>query len=172
MSTSQPGQAPTPTRRSVLTAGAGAVAGLGAVGALAACGSDDVAATASSAAGAAGSAAASAAAGAASGAASAAAGAAGAAVAKLTDIPVGGAVVKEIAGQKVVFVQPEAGKVVAFDARCPHQGCIVAPEGAKLKCPCHASTFDAATGAVEQGPATTGLKSLSATVSGDGITLG
>ena len=58
------------------------------------------------------------------------------------------------------------------DATCPHRGCVVAPAGAKLTCPCHGSTFDAATGAVEQGPATTGLKSLPATVSGDGVTLG
>lgn len=165
---STPTDATRPTRRTVLTAGAGAVAGVGALGALSACGSDDPAASASSAAGAAASNAASAAAGAASNAASAA----GAAIAKLTDIPVGGAAVKEVAGQKVVLAQPEAGKVVAFDAKCPHQGCAVAPAGGKLKCPCHGSIFDAATGAVEQGPATTGLKSLSAKVSGDGVTLG
>lgn len=168
MTTPKPTESTRPTRRTVLTAGAGAVAGVGALGALSACGSDDPAATASSAAGAAGSVAASAA----GGAASAAASAAGAAAAKLADIPVGGATVAEIAGQKVVLAQPEAGKVVAFDATCPHRGCVVAPAGAKLTCPCHGSTFDAATGAVEQGPATTGLKSLPATVSGDGVTLG
>lgn len=154
----------TPARRTVLSLGAGTVAGLGAVVTLSACGSSDPAAAASSAA----AGAASAAAGGASQAASAAAGA----VVTLADIPVGGSVVKEIAGQKVVLAQPEAGRVVAFKATCPHQGCAVAPAGTKLKCPCHGSTFDGATGAVEQGPATTGLTSLPASISGDGVSLG
>jgi Rieske Fe-S protein len=156
----------------MLSLGATTVAGLGAAVTLGACSSEEVAATASSAAGGAASAAGSVAAGAASQAASAAAGAAGGAVAKLTDVPVGGAVVKEIAGQPIVLARPEAGTVVAFSAKCPHQGCVVAPKNNKLVCPCHGSTFDLATGAVEQGPATTGLNTLTAAVSGDGITLG
>ncbi len=149
---------PAPTRRGVLSAGA--VAALGA-GTLSACSSDEVSTAAGSAASAAGDAAASAVS-------SAAAGVA----ASLTDIPVGGAVVKEVAGQEVVLAQPEAGKVVAFSAVCTHQGCTVAADGAGLVCPCHGSQFDAATGAVTRGPATANLKSLSVSVSSDGVTLG
>lgn len=148
----------TPTRRGVLSAGA--VAALGA-GAVSACSSDEVTAVTESAASAAGQAAASAAAGAAEGVAAA-----------LTDIPVGGAVVKEVAGQKVVIAQPQAGTVVAFSAICTHQGCTVAANGDKLVCPCHGSEFAAATGAVTKGPATADLKSLSVSVGPDGVTLG
>lgn len=147
-----------PTRRGVLSVGA--VAALGA-GTLTACSSDDVAETAGSVAASAGEAAASVAASAAAGVAAA-----------LTDIPVGSAVIKDVAGQEVVLAQPEAGKVVAFSAACPHQGCSVTVGDAKLVCPCHGSEFEIATGAVTKGPATADLKSLAATVSGDGVTIG
>lgn len=150
-----------PTRRGVLSVGA--VAALGA-GTLSACSSDDVAETAGSAASAAGSAA--------GAAGSVAASAAGEVAAAVTDIPVGGAVVKDVAGQEVVLAQPEAGNVVAFSAKCPHQGCTVGVGGAKLVCPCHGSEFEIATGAVTKGPATADLKKLTVTVSGDGVTIG
>ncbi len=157
-------QPSTPSRRSVISVGAAALAG---VGALSACSSDDAATAAGSAASAAGSAAA----GAASNAASAAAGAAGAVITALADIPVGGAVVKDISGKKVVFAQPEAGQVVAFDAACTHQGCPVAAAGKQLTCSCHGSAFNSTTGAVEKGPATKPLPELKVTVSADGVTL-
>ncbi|MGH7486284.1 MAG: ubiquinol-cytochrome c reductase iron-sulfur subunit [bacterium] len=32
-------------------------------------------------------------------------------------------------------------------------GCTVAPAGKEFVCPCHGSIYDAATGAVKQGPA-------------------
>jgi Rieske Fe-S protein len=146
----------TPSRRSVISAGAAVVAG---VGALSACSSNDVASTAGSAA-----------AGAAS-AASAAGGAAGGVVTALSEIPLGGAVVKEIGGKKVVLAQPEAGKVVAFDAACTHKGCPVAAAGKQLTCSCHGSAFNSTTGAVEKGPATQPLASLKVSVSASGVTL-
>ncbi len=152
----------TPTRRTVMSAAALA----GVAGSLAACGSD-AAQTASSAAGAAQSAA-----GAVQSAASAAVGAAGKAIAALTDIPVGGAVIKEVDGKKIALAQPEAGKVVAFSGLCTHQGCAVAAKGAELVCPCHGSAFDAATGAVKTGPATKPLPAVAVKVSADGVTLG
>jgi Rieske Fe-S protein len=51
---------------------------------------------------------------------------------------------------------------VAFDAVCPHAGCTVGydPGRKVIICPCHGSQFNASTGAVEVGPATTGLKKL------------
>jgi len=51
---------------------------------------------------------------------------------------------------------------LAFDAVCPHAGCIVEYDnsGGAFVCPCHGSIFNAATGAVEQGPAATGLQSI------------
>lgn len=72
----------------------------------------------------------------------------------LADVPVGGAVaVTTAGGEKIVVAQPEAGQVVAFSAICTHRGCTVAPDGARLACPCHGSVFDAFTGAVVNGPA-------------------
>ena len=45
---------------------------------------------------------------------------------------------------------------------CPHAGCTVGYDAAQkvIACPCHGSQFNAATGAVEVGPAATGLKKL------------
>jgi len=45
---------------------------------------------------------------------------------------------------------------------CPHAGCPVGydPSQQVLACPCHGSQFNASTGAVEVGPATTGLRKL------------
>ena len=65
-------------------------------------------------------------------------------------------------GDPSIVIQPKAGTFVAFDAVCPHAGCPVGYDAAQkvIACPCHGSQFIAATGAVEVGPATTGLKKL------------
>ncbi len=102
---------------------------------------------------------------AASGAASAASGAIAAA-----DIPVGGG--KVFDALKVVVTQPTAGEYKAFSAICTHQGCTVnGVSNGVITCPCHGSTFDIATGAVTQGPATNPLPAKSVTVGADGITV-
>lgn len=68
---------------------------------------------------------------------------------------------------KLIVSQPEEGTFVAFDSTCPHEGCRVSDhQGGDLLCPCHGSRFDAGTGEVLQGPATTGLKVLDVTVEG------
>jgi Rieske Fe-S protein len=90
---------------------------------------------------------------------------------KLSDIPVGGAASATMGSNPIVVAQPSAGKVVAFSAVCTHMGCTVAPAGKEFDCPCHGSRFDAATGDVIQGPAPTPLTKLTATVSGDTVTV-
>jgi cytochrome b6-f complex iron-sulfur subunit len=156
----QPG-AGGPTRRRVVTTGAlGALAAT----ALAACGGDEETPGTTPPAGETGSA---------SAGGTSSAGAGGDVIAKVADVPVGGAIAGQTPdGTKVILSQPKAGEVVAFDARCPHQGCTVAPSGDTLRCPCHGSTFETTDGAVINGPATKGLQAVSVTISGDDIIAG
>ncbi|MDT0491022.1 Rieske (2Fe-2S) protein [Streptomyces griseus] len=95
----------------------------------------------------------------------------GAAVlARTADIPEGGGVV--FAAQKVVVTQPKAGEFKAFSATCTHQGCAVKDvRDRTITCPCHNSTFDAATGSPTGGPATRPLPAREITVEGGSITL-
>lgn len=100
---------------------------------------------------------------------SSAASAAGEAIAT-AEIPVGGGMVLE--KLEVVVTQPTAGEYKAFSAVCTHQQCLVASVAdGVIKCPCHGSEFDIATGAVTKGPATKALGEKALTVGADGITL-
>lgn len=131
---------------------AAGVAGAVVVGAgsLTACGSEAVEEAASSAAGAASSAAAEA--------------------IKAADIPVGGGRIFE--SIETVVTQPTEGEYKAFSSVCTHQGCqVTGVEGGVISCPCHGSSFDIATGAVTNGPATQPLPEKSVTVDGDGLTV-
>ena len=75
-------------------------------------------------------------------------------LAKVSDVPVGGAIsAQDSSGKPVIVSQPTAGDVVAFSAICTHKGCTVAPQGKILQCPCHGSTYDLATGDNTGGPA-------------------
>ncbi|BCY09568.1 Rieske (2Fe-2S) protein [Actinoplanes sp. L3-i22] len=78
----------------------------------------------------------------------------GDAIAKAADVPVGGGVITDT----YVVTQPASGTFKAFSNVCTHQGCKVAEVVDKaIKCPCHQSTFDIATGAPTGGPATKAL---------------
>ncbi|KFF60091.1 hypothetical protein JF66_06840 [Cryobacterium sp. MLB-32] len=90
-------------------------------------------------------------------------------IATLSDIPVGGSIVVMVNGKQIVLSQPESGTVKAFSAVCPHQGCIVAPKDKELNCPCHGSRFDASTGGVLEGPATSALPAVAVTVNGASV---
>jgi cytochrome b6-f complex iron-sulfur subunit len=85
-------------------------------------------------------------------------------LAAVSSIPVGGAVSATNGSDPIVIAQPTAGKVVAFSAVCTHAGCTVAPQGDTYVCPCHGSTYDAATGAVISGPAPAPLAAFPVTV--------
>ncbi|TDQ01158.1 nitrite reductase/ring-hydroxylating ferredoxin subunit [Labedaea rhizosphaerae] len=94
----------------------------------------------------------------------------GGVLAKVSDVPVGGGVLVDAGGRKLLLVQPTAGTVNAFDPACPHQGFTVSPPaGGTIVCPGHGSTFDAASGAVTKGPATSGLKQVPVKVSGGNV---
>ncbi|MFI6113522.1 ubiquinol-cytochrome c reductase iron-sulfur subunit [Kitasatospora sp. NPDC051164] len=90
-------------------------------------------------------------------------------------VPVGGsAQVKDPAtGDAVYIVQPTAGQYCGLSSVCTHSGCAVdAPKNGRLYCPCHGSRFDAATGAVVNGPAVKPLPKYTVTKDGDKLTLG
>jgi thiosulfate dehydrogenase [quinone] large subunit len=89
---------------------------------------------------------------------------AGTAIAAAKNVPVGGSApfTDPSSGNPSIVIQAKAGKFVAFDAVCPHAGCTVGYDhsAGQIVCPCHGSQFNAATGAVESGPAATGLKPI------------
>jgi thiosulfate dehydrogenase [quinone] large subunit len=97
---------------------------------------------------------------------------AGKAIGPAKDVPVGGAASfsDPRTGDPSIVIQATAGKFVAFDAVCPHAGCTVEYDqsAALIVCPCHGSQFNAATGAVEAGPAPTGLNPITIAKGGNG----
>ncbi|HEY5109943.1 MAG TPA: Rieske 2Fe-2S domain-containing protein [Acidimicrobiales bacterium] len=86
---------------------------------------------------------------------------AGTAIGAAAQVPVGGSAsfTDPTSGDPSLVIQHTTDKFVAFDAICPHAGCTVAYQaGANIiACPCHGSEFNARTGAVVTGPATSGL---------------
>ncbi|GHG71337.1 hypothetical protein GCM10018779_45910 [Streptomyces griseocarneus] len=75
------------------------------------------------------------------------------------EVPVGGA--RLYREEKLVVAQPAKGEYKAFSAVCTHAGCVVDKvEDGKVRCPCHGSVFEAATGKVLQGPAGAPLPSV------------
>lgn len=88
---------------------------------------------------------------------------------ELSEVPVGGAVsATGKDGEPLIVAQPTEGTVVAFSAICTHKGCTVAPEDDILKCPCHGSTYELATGKNTGGPAPEPLADVPVTVR-DGV---
>ncbi len=96
----------------------------------------------------------------------------GTAVGPASDVPVGGAAsfTDPSSGDPALVLQSQKGHFVAFDAVCPHAGCTVQYLSANrmIVCPCHGSQFNPATGAVEVGPATSGLTKIAIALGGDG----
>src|SRR4051794_4512851 len=91
----------------------------------------------------------------------------GKALARLEEIPVGGAkVVKLPGGGPAVVARTSADAAACFSAICTHMGCTVALKGKELECPCHRSRFNPQTGAVLNGPATAPLQKIPVKVSG------
>ncbi|HET6794121.1 MAG TPA: Rieske 2Fe-2S domain-containing protein [Acidimicrobiales bacterium] len=97
---------------------------------------------------------------------------AGKAIGPASAVPVGGAARfrDPSSGDPAFVVQPAAGQFAAFDAVCPHAGCPVDYAGSEklFVCPCHGSQFNGQTGAVEVGPAQSGLARISIKEGPDG----
>ncbi|HEY7948267.1 MAG TPA: Rieske (2Fe-2S) protein [Acidimicrobiales bacterium] len=97
---------------------------------------------------------------------------AGTAIGAASQVPVGGAgsFSDPTTGDPSLVIQPHKGSFVAFDLVCPHAGCVVQYDTAAkiLVCPCHGSQFNANTGAVEVGPAASGLLKIRIAEGSDG----
>ena len=93
-------------------------------------------------------------------------------IAELAAIPVGEAIAAKINGKDAVVARPTSDTVAAYTAICTHKGCTVDVNGAKLKCPCHGSEYNALTGAVTNGPATEDLASIKVTVANGKVVAG
>lgn len=91
-------------------------------------------------------------------------------LARADDVPVGGALSVTVGGAQLLVTQPEEGTFAAFSAICTHQGCTVAPGDGELLCPCHASRYDLATGAVLGGPAPEPLPEVPVAVASGEVT--
>jgi thiosulfate dehydrogenase (quinone) large subunit len=85
----------------------------------------------------------------------------GTSIGPASQVPVGGSAAfnDPTSGDPSLVIQKTADDFTAFDAICPHAGCTVAYQAASgiIACPCHGSEFNPRTGAVIQGPATSGL---------------
>src|SRR3954452_14503864 len=91
-------------------------------------------------------------------------------LARLSAIPVGGAVsATGPDGASLIIARPSSDTVAAFSAICTHQSCTVQPAGDRLDCPCHGSVYNASTGAVISGPAPRPRPSVRVTLSGDDV---
>jgi cytochrome b6-f complex iron-sulfur subunit len=97
----------------------------------------------------------------------------GQALAKLADIPIGGAIsAKDSGGSDIIITRPTDTTVAAFTAICTHMGCTVKPGSQTFVCPCHGSTYDAKTGDRISGPARGGLAKINVKVSGQNVVAG
>ena len=97
---------------------------------------------------------------------------AGTPIGAASTVPVGGAAsfTDPGTGDPSLVVQPKRGAFAAFDAVCPHEGCIVGYSQAQSRfvCPCHGSQFNGRTGAVIHGPAPHGLTRIAVQEGSDG----
>jgi len=84
-------------------------------------------------------------------------------LASVADVEAAGSVVVG-EGASAFLLAASGGSVVAHTAVCTHQGCQVVAGGADANCPCHKSKFNAATGAVINGPALAPLAEVPVTV--------
>lgn len=69
----------------------------------------------------------------------------------------------------VLIVRGTGEEIAAYSGYCTHNGCALRQNEAELDCPCHGSRFDAATGEVLLGPATTHLPEVAVEVADGAI---
>ncbi len=88
--------------------------------------------------------------------------------------PADGDLTEVIVADRTLAVTVADGQVYAIDDTCSHAQCSLAlgeVEGRSVVCPCHAGTFDLATGAVLSGPPKTALRTYPARLVDGGLEL-
>ncbi|MFI7274233.1 Rieske (2Fe-2S) protein [Streptomyces sp. NPDC049879] len=91
-------------------------------------------------------------------------------LAALADVPVGEPTfARTESGGEAFLYRSDETTVTAYGAACTHQGCAVQPAGDELRCPCHGSVFEAATGEVVSGPATRPLPAVRVKIEDDRV---
>ena len=82
--------------------------------------------------------------------------------------------VRNSKGKSIAITRTGDKTYAAFDLTCPHQQIRVQPVAGESTwtCPGHGAQFDAKTGAVTGGPATSGLKKLKTAIKGNVLTVG
>ena len=90
-------------------------------------------------------------------------------VGQTTEVPEGGGAV--FSHSKLVVTQPEEGEYKAFSASCTHGGCTVQEVDEVIRCLCHGSQFDIASGEPLAGPADDPLEPFTVTIDGTDIIL-
>ena len=94
----------------------------------------------------------------------------GTVLAPVSDIPDGGGVV--LTKTQIVLTRT-GNRIAAFSAVCTHEACLVNKvQNGLISCPCHGSTFDAATGAVRDGPASSPLPAVAVHIVGNSVVPG
>lgn len=89
------------------------------------------------------------------------------ALADTADVPVGGGLI--IADRQFVVTQPVAGEFLAYSAVCPHRSCLVREvRDETIVCGCHGSEFKL-DGALQRGPALSGLSPRAIRIEGTSI---
>ena len=81
-------------------------------------------------------------------------------------------VVGVAAGETLVALARVEGTWHAVEAWCTHAECPLSDgwvEGAAIRCPCHASLFDLATGTPVEGPADAPVRVFATRVAGDRV---
>ena len=75
-------------------------------------------------------------------------------------------------GKQILVQRTSDTTFLSLSAVCTHAGCTVNFNGEdKLDCPCHGSSFNAATGAVLTGPAGSPLRNFPTAIAGDDVTI-
>jgi cytochrome b6-f complex iron-sulfur subunit len=73
----------------------------------------------------------------------------------------------------VIVIRNSSTVFTALSATCTHQGCTVGYDAAsaRILCPCHGGTYNAATGAVLGGPPPSALTKYTTSLSGNILTV-